>query len=954
MSRTVNVMGICSEKKIAKYHKDGESTETYHTNESEQHKMEDVLDWNVMRRIFSYLFQDLYECNSENNQQAVRAFGACQQVSQRWREECQKWFDLARFWTTYKTCNQPAHRNLLLRLSVLHLPIDRDFLDRLRSDSTGEEDQDEYLLCLVHYLLAIRSDAFLGHFNEEDRAFFAHLQVRRSASNEFRSIFLSESESLFGISPPQCRVSAQSGDGGNSWTLCLFHSYNTSNIPVPSLDDLKSCMTSQLVVTPNKVRRLILQSDFHLELDVTEYISTTDYPTDGVATWRMIRTDNGNLILRPMTEESEKQLLPHNTICYIREGLSWTELSKFGCAQRFIRGNFLLLEAIRLNSVELARMELEKRRVYTREETKDIVLQAIESASTIIIEMICRSSHIDLSADRDLFQEVMRSKHPDSLELLDLGVIVPWPEGTPPMDELIGWDVISMIVSKLIVGVHDHISIYSSNRDAAMEYAKYRLVSSHWSREIEKMLNLSKFDGRPVWSTFGLCTHAGHRRLLSRLLTQKDMVFPPNIYGRMRWKMDSIPKKNDKTELDAFLFDFIREVRRDVLLFNEMIASVGDMESLKWAMETRELSLNQEGWLHVVRQRTEASELIIDLWPHQLEYLVSMVSPKVAKVFAEKHPHLREQTSISLATIGDPSCFDLVDFGNEDWLKRVLTTAISSVVYHRDGKMIEKLLSPDILPLCFFLHYFLIALNSRFYEMAAEIAPHLKVMNEMIPTPSVLSIDNTQLTVQLLIDIFSPVDKWRTIRLEDESFYELRESVSLLELADRGLIYLLEPIIREGNTEITFNNSILHAVVRSGRIDLLKEMNQKMKFDSGTKNEALLDAIRATNEEMVDWLIRSNQIDASINKWEVKHAILVSGDVGIICATSVSETDMDGRKDDKCRARASSPPSTIVETLTVSHHCGKMSNTALPTVHRSISSHDGIPQELREEEEAKS
>ncbi|PRP84187.1 hypothetical protein PROFUN_08387 [Planoprotostelium fungivorum] len=820
-------------------------------------QMEDILGWNVMRRIFSYLFQDLYECNSENNQQAVRVFGACQQVSQRWREECQKWFDLARFWTTYKTCNQPAHRNLLLRLSVLRLPIDRDFLDRLRTDSTGEEDQDEFLLCLVQHLLATRSDAFLRHFNEEDRTFFAHLQVRRSASQVFRRIF-STFEPLFPTPPPQCRVSVQSGDGGISWTLCLFHSYSTSDIPALSIDDLKSCMMSRLV-TPNKVRRLVLQSDFHLEFDVTEYISTTDHATDGVVTWRMIRT-NGKLMLRAMTDEDEKQLLPHNTVCYIRKDLSWTELTKFGSAERLIRVNSLpfietrlLLEAVRLNSVELVRMELERRRVYTREETKDIVLQAIESASTIIIEMICRSSHIDLSADRDLFQEAMRSKHPDSLKLLDLGVIVPWPEGTPPMDELIGWDVISMIVSKLIVGVHDHIPIYGSNRDAAMEYAKHRLVSSRWSREIEKMLNLSKFDGRPVWSTLSLCTHAGHRRLLSRFLMHKDMIFPPNIYGRMRWKMDSIPKTNDKTELDAFLFDLIREVRRgrihlptssegeetdksklnvcvDVLFFNKMIARLGDIESLKWAMETRELSMSQEGWVRAVCLYTEASAYIIDLWPQQLDYLVSMASIKVDRMFAEKHPHLPEQyvhgitivswitmnrTSISQAKMGDPSCFDLVDFGNEDWLKRVLTTAISSVVYHRDGEMIEKLLSPDILPLCYFSYYFLIALNAKFYDMAAQIAPHLKVMNEMIPIPSVLSTHNTQLTVQLLIDIFSPVDKRRTIRLENGWYYELRKSVSLLELADRGLIYLLEPISREENTGITFNNSIFHAVVRN-------------------------------------------------------------------------------------------------------------------------------------------
>ncbi|PRP77907.1 hypothetical protein PROFUN_08581 [Planoprotostelium fungivorum] len=204
--------------------------------------------------------------------------------------------------------------------------------------------------------------------------------------------------------------------------------------------------------------------------------------------------------------------------------------------------------------------------------------------------------------------------------------------------------------------------------------------------------------------------------------------------------------------------------------------------------------------------------------------------------------------------------------------------------------MIEKLLSPDILPLCYFSHYFLIALKARVYDMAAQIASHLK------------------LTVQLSIEIFSPVDEWRTIRLENGWFYEMRESVSLLELADRGLMYLLEPIIREGNTGVTFNNSILHAVVRSGRIDLLKEMTQKMKFDSGTKNEALLEAIRATDGEMVDWLIRSNQIDASINKWDVKHATLACGDVGIICAVndeieriemsldvSDSETDMEER-----------------------------------------------------------
>ncbi|PRP77898.1 hypothetical protein PROFUN_08572 [Planoprotostelium fungivorum] len=99
--------------------------------------------------------------------------------------------------------------------------------------------------------------------------------------------------------------------------------------------------------------------------------------------------------------------------------------------------------------------------------------------------------------------------------------------------------------------------------------------------------------------------------------------------------------------------------------------------------------------------------------------------------------------------------------------------------------MIEKLLSPDILPLCYFSHYFLVALKARVYDMAAQIASHLK------------------LTVQSSIEIFSPVDEWRSIRLENGWFYEMRESVSLLELADRGLMYLLEPIIREGNTGIT-------------------------------------------------------------------------------------------------------------------------------------------------------
>ncbi|PRP89495.1 hypothetical protein PROFUN_01358 [Planoprotostelium fungivorum] len=176
--------------------------------------------------------------------------------------------------------------------------------------------------------------------------------------------------------------------------------------------------------------------------------------------------------------------------------------------------------------------------------------------------------------------------------------------------------------------------------------------------------------------------------------------------------------------------------------------------------------------------------------------------------------------------------------------------------------MQERLLSSDVLPLCYLSHYFLTALRARFYEMIALIAPHLK------------------LTVQLCIDIFSPVEESRTIRLQNGWMYEMKESVNLLDLADHELIYLLEPIIKE-STETTFNNSILHAVVRSGRTDLLKAMDQKIKFDSTTKNEVLLLAIRAGDEEMVDLLIRSNPVDLSIDLWEAKRVAL-SGTVGMI------------------------------------------------------------------------
>ncbi|PRP82760.1 hypothetical protein PROFUN_09845 [Planoprotostelium fungivorum] len=74
----------------------------------------------------------------------------------------------------------------------------------------------------------------------------------------------------------------------------------------------------------------------------------------------------------------------------------------------------------------------------------------------------------------------------------------------------------------------------------------------------------------------------------------------------------------------------------------------------------------------------------------------------------------------------------------------------------------------------------------------------------------------------------------------------------------------------------TFNDSILHAVVRSGNTDLLQLMEEKMWFSSGQKNEALLEAMRESKEEMMEILCRSEKIDRSINPEEIEAARMAS------------------------------------------------------------------------------
>ncbi|PRP77904.1 hypothetical protein PROFUN_08578 [Planoprotostelium fungivorum] len=173
------------------------------------------------------------------------------------------------------------------------------------------------------------------------------------------------------------------------------------------------------------------------------------------------------------------------------------------------------------------------------------------------------------------------------------------------------------------------------------------------------------------------------------------------------------------------------------------------------------------------------------------------------------------KTSLLLSSWGNSRCFDLVDLRDKEWLKEVAIKCFEKGPI-LPMKTQEKLMHPDIFPVFHSFFYFTVAIQIGAFELARHIAPHLRV-DGIVQSLA----DRVQLTADIFEDIFHPVEGTIIIVFK-ECQIVLNESINLINLAGWGSIDILRTIIEEG-IELQLNDSILHAIVRSGRMDLLQD-----------------------------------------------------------------------------------------------------------------------------------
>ncbi|PRP74913.1 hypothetical protein PROFUN_16089 [Planoprotostelium fungivorum] len=826
-------------------------------------KMEEILGWELLRHILFVIFRRLDDQNAERKHLAIRTFGVCQQVSHRWREECQRWFDLdlldyRPFWGTYKRCTHASQRSILN--DSRHLPF------RLRQHSTGNPEQDHFLLHLLPMIVATCPDILNA---PSEANFFANIIIRREDVELLRQL-LSSTSPLFPLSS-WINLAASAGSE-KVLSLLLSGDYDLSSVAFP---ENTNAMIESLGPDTHLRRRLV-RSDIQRTFDPSWFLAAVSVGDEelvrcfaGLTDAKKI-VDITRLILQPHDEDKTKiTVTPHNTVYYLRRDIAWEDLMRWGCAEPMIRGEYdgdgatqLLSEAIMMNRADLVQIILQRGQTYTREETVKVVERAIRTASMDIVEMLCRSTQIDRSIDREIFIEAMKQRNPDHLKLLDSGLIVPWPEDAPRMDEMIGWDVtkkiISFVMAEFLTDYHHRIT-----SRVKFTYKSYRMVARSWAVECEKLFlsGLSDFDGEPVWKTFERCQYPVQREFLSRILHRPGIRHPNTLNLRM---MDLYQRSPSTKERDEFIIHYLSESMQGLQrFFAGAIIRAEDTGLLQGALLSPRLnSISVNHWLSFAVNSLKLSTFLADLYPQYSDQHFHIANwdrthSNILHMLTKKHPKYELRASIHLAGFGDPSCFEFVNRRDSKHMTSVITTAILSNARYSNPEMQEKLLSPEISSMCHSFYHLLIAGRGQFTELVNRIKSHLK------------------LTVDDLSIIVSPPDA-PPFSVDANRNMGLIGSLSLLDIVEYGCIDLLSPII-EGEIENTrFNDSILHAVVRSGRCDLLQSMDRRMWFSSGTKNEAVLEAIRAGNEEMVQMLCDSEKIDFSVNEREIQQAAIES------------------------------------------------------------------------------
>ncbi|PRP77746.1 inorganic pyrophosphatase [Planoprotostelium fungivorum] len=814
-----------------------------------EQKMEEFLGWDVVRHIFSILFRDLYNSDSADNQQALQAFGVCQQVSRRWREECQPWFDPIRleyrpFWNTYNRCNHPVHRKFLQRLSAYRPPFDNGFLGLLRANATGEIEQDKFVLELLENILDTSPDLLGSRSDERDRRFFANIIIHRGNIQDVRQ-FMSSTSPLPLAVWFQLTVSADSQE-----VLAHLLEENDRKLLHWHISD--------------ELRRMILHSKCSIHPSwLIAAIDERDI--------EMIRTIVPRTKLIGHIFQQFLAFSHHNEFIIRLPGLcerkcrgnsiEWKDLMQWECVEPLIREGYtgpchekFLLEAVKMNRADLVDIVLRQKHFYSRGETTETVLTAIRSASADIIDTICRSVQIDLSFDREQLQEAMRQCHPELLELVDVGVHIHWPEDAPQMDELIGRKAMMEITLATIRGVRSAVTDpyrSESHKRVLRDYATFRLVCRRWARELEIQLGLSYLTTEPFYITYQNCDHPGHRNFLLRILRQPNVTFERDVYEHMRWTKPS-------RERDLFNAEWMWDIIRGhlttstipshlCLSFAQSIIHIEELQLLREILAAKFDFLSERKWMKLALVSVKMITYLAERYSEHLEEVFHVGGQDEAYldsvlVLARRYPALRRR----------PVCFEFVNCKDERWMKDIITPVIQQNVRGMNSDMREKVLSPEVLSLCHSFYYFFTAIEADFHDLAVQIAPHL------------------QLSVELLVSLLTPP---RRIRSASSDVIVLTKNFSLLDIADWGCIDLLGSIIKEG-AKTEFNNSILHAVVRSGRIDLLRLMERKMWFSSGEKNEALLEAIRGRKEEVVEILCRSKKINLSVNREELVQAAL--------------------------------------------------------------------------------
>ncbi|PRP77780.1 regulator of chromosome condensation (RCC1)-like protein [Planoprotostelium fungivorum] len=405
----------------------------------------------------------------------------------------------------------------------------------------------------------------------------------------------------------------------------------------------------------------------------------------------------------------------------------------------------------------------------------------------------------------------------------------------------------------------------------AMMYGTCQLVSQRWKKETGDWFDLERFQYLPLRRKFARCKEPEDLQCLRRLLQLPDVFIREEHLEEMRENSTGAPEQDD------FIIDLLKSIEgahplilsrnylnrltpayyylsRDVLVFFGLTLVRRDqVELMRSLLNERIVQTSEETATEVVRcgstqmftllakQGNISHELFVAVKAaHHRDFLLQLV---------ELQPHQKTNIAELFAAWKDPACFEILDKKYSGGWAFVADGLLEAEDLPDD--MYRRLLEPDLIRNMYSSFVLCAAIRHHRLELIQRITPHT-VMNAAHATDIICQYGAATLREILFTSM------WDEDHILNRDF--------LPSLAEWGCEDIIEDHVKHDTSLSLLHNSLLHAVVICGRVDLLKIMIRERPFHSGYNNAALCEAVKRSNVEMVKLLLASGKIDRDVQR----------------------------------------------------------------------------------------